>query len=52
MLRDITIGQYYNTKSCIHSLDPRCKLILLLVMMVAIFMVNSLAGYCTMIALT
>ena len=26
MLRDITIGQYYQTDSKIHKLDPRTKL--------------------------
>lgn len=26
MLRDITIGQYYQTDSVIHRLDPRVKL--------------------------
>ncbi len=45
MLRDITIGQYYNTKSSLHSLDPRCKLIGLLVMMVLIFVAHSVFEY-------
>ncbi len=27
MVRDITIGQYYKTKSFVHSLDPRTKII-------------------------
>ena len=26
MLRDITLGQYYQTDSVIHRLDPRVKL--------------------------
>lgn len=26
MLRDITIGQYYQTESVIHKLDPRVKI--------------------------
>ena len=26
MLRDITLGQYYQTESVIHRLDPRVKL--------------------------
>ena len=26
MLRDITLGQYYQTESVIHKLDPRVKL--------------------------
>ncbi|MBR5535351.1 MAG: energy-coupling factor transporter transmembrane protein EcfT [Clostridia bacterium] len=52
MLRDITIGQYYNTKSFIHSLDPRCKIISLAVMMVVIFMASSLAEYAVAITVT
>lgn len=26
MLRDITLGQYYQTESLIHKMDPRVKL--------------------------
>lgn len=50
MLRDITIGQYYNTKSPIHSLDVRVKIISLIVLMVAIFMVNSFFEYAVITA--
>ena len=28
MIRDITIGQYYQTDSVIHRLDPRFKIII------------------------
>lgn len=45
MLRDITIGQYYNTKSFVHALDPRCKLIGLIVMMVMIFIASGIVEY-------
>lgn len=45
MLRDITIGQYYNAKSFVHGLDPRTKLIGLIVLMVVIFMVNTWVEY-------
>lgn len=45
MLRDITIGQYYNGKSFVHSLDARCKLISLAVMMVLIFVAKSAVEY-------
>ena len=27
MLRDITLGQYYQTESVVHRLDPRVKLV-------------------------
>ncbi len=52
MLRDITIGQYYNTKSPIHSLDVRVKIISLIVMMVVIFMVKSFFEYAVITAFT
>ena len=31
MIKDITIGQYVDTASPVHKLDPRTKIILLLV---------------------
>lgn len=52
MLRDITIGQYYNGKSYVHSLDPRCKLIGLMVMMVLIFVAHSVVEYAFVTVLT
>ena len=45
MLRDITLGQYYNTKSVIHSLDPRTKILGTLVYMVSLFAFNSFWTY-------
>lgn len=52
MLRDITIGQYYNTKSVLHALDPRTKIIALLVMMVLVFVANSPVEYLVMTLVT
>ncbi|MCR5772708.1 MAG: energy-coupling factor transporter transmembrane protein EcfT [Butyrivibrio sp.] len=45
MLRDITIGQYYQTKSVIHDLDPRVKIVATLAFIIFLFMVDHLAGY-------
>lgn len=45
MLRDITIGQYYEEKSIIHSLDPRVKLFGSLVYMIALFLAKNIIGY-------
>lgn len=45
MLRDITIGQYYQTKSVIHELDPRVKIVATLAFIIFLFMVNNLTGY-------
>ncbi len=52
MLRDVTIGQYYNGKSFIHSLDPRCKITGLVVMMVLIFTAHSPVEYAFVIFAT
>ncbi len=35
-------GQYYNSNSFIHRLDPRTKLICLFVLMIAIFLINNI----------
>ena len=45
MLRDITIGQYYQTKSVIHSLDPRVKLMGTLVFIISLFIGKSVWMY-------
>ncbi|MCD8049213.1 MAG: energy-coupling factor transporter transmembrane protein EcfT [Clostridia bacterium] len=52
MFRDMTLGQYYNTKSVIHSLDPRTKLIILLAYMVMLFVIDTPAEHAVMIAFT
>ena len=52
MLKDITIGQFYNTSSPIHSLDPRTKLVGVFVFMVLIFIVSSPLEYISLGALT
>ena len=41
MIRDITIGQYYQTKSVIHELDPRVKLMGTLVFIISLFLGKS-----------
>lgn len=50
MLREITLGQYYNAKSAIHSLDPRVKLLGTFFYIASLFIVDGLAGY-AMVAL-
>ena len=45
MLRDITIGQYYQTESVIHRLDPRVKLGGTLLYIVSLFLFKNFAGY-------
>ena len=45
MLKDITLGQYFPGKSVIHLLDPRTKLIMLVVYIVALFVANNWISY-------
>ena len=45
MLKDITLGQYFPGKSPIHLLDPRTKLIMLVVYIVALFTSSGWLGY-------
>lgn len=50
MLKDITLGQYFPGKSIIHRLDPRTKLIILIVYIVALFLAKSWISYAVMLA--
>lgn len=45
MIRDITIGQYYQTDSPIHRLDPRVKLAGTLLYIVTLFLIKNIWGY-------
>ena len=48
MLKDITLGQYFPGNSTIHRLDPRTKLIMLVVYIVALFLAKGWVGYALM----
>ncbi len=45
MLRDITLGQYYQTESVIHKLDPRVKLVGTILYIISLFIFNNFTGY-------
>ena len=45
MLKDITLGQYFPGNSFIHRLDPRTKLIMLVVYIVALFLASGWVSY-------
>jgi len=45
MLRDITLGQYYQTESIIHKLDPRVKLGGTLLYIISLFLFKNFLGY-------
>ena len=50
MLKDITLGQYFPGNSVVHRLDPRTKLIMLVVYIVALFLAVSWVSYGLMAA--
>ena len=45
MLKDITLGQYFPGNSVVHRLDPRTKLIALIVYIIALFTAGSWLTY-------
>ena len=45
MLKDITLGQYFPGDSLIHKLDPRTKLIAVVLYIVALFQAKGWIGY-------
>ena len=45
MLRDITLGQYYQTESLIHKMDPRVKLGGTVLFIISLFFFKNYAGY-------
>ena len=50
MLKDITLGQYFPGDTVIHRLDPRTKLVLVVVYIVALFLAKSFVSYALMLA--
>ena len=45
MLKDITLGQYFPGDSFVHRLDPRTKLLMVIVYIVALFGATGWLGY-------
>ncbi|MDE6917122.1 MAG: energy-coupling factor transporter transmembrane protein EcfT, partial [Lachnospiraceae bacterium] len=45
MLRDITLGQYYQAESVIHRLDPRVKLGTTVLFIISLFAFDGFWGY-------
>ena len=52
MLKDITLGQYFPGDTVAHRLDPRTKLILVIVYIVALFQADGWAGYAAVTLVT
>ncbi len=45
ILKDITIGQYIPGNSLIHRMDPRAKIIALIIYIISIFFVKTFTGF-------
>lgn len=45
MLKDVAFGQYYPVNSPVHRMDPRAKIILLILYIVMIFIVKNFWGF-------
>ena len=50
MLKDITLGQFFPGSSVIHRLDPRTKLLMLIIYIVALFLANNWVSYLAVLA--
>ena len=50
MLKDITLGQYFHGTSVIHRLDPRTKLLGVILYIVALFLAKSWISYGVVLA--
>lgn len=48
MLKDITLGQYFPGTTLAHRLDPRTKILLVVLYIVALFCAKGAAGYALM----
>lgn len=45
MMNNIALGRYVPTNSAIHRIDPRIKIVAMIVLMVAVFMVKNFYAY-------
>ena len=52
MIKDITIGQYYNGDSVVHRLDARIKIVLTLAFIISIFICKSFPALGLMVLFT
>ncbi|MBQ9228686.1 MAG: energy-coupling factor transporter transmembrane protein EcfT [Eubacterium sp.] len=52
MLQNITIGQYFPGKSLIHKIDPRMKIVLILLLMASVFVCTSYPAIVLSLAMT
>lgn len=51
MLKDVTLGQFFPGKSILHRLDPRIKIISVILFIVAVFTASSAVSYAFLVLL-
>ena len=51
MLKNITLGQYFPGDTIVHRLDPRIKILVALLFLVAVFVVRTMWGFLALAAL-
>ena len=52
MLKDITLGQYFPGETVVHKLDPRTKLILVVLYIISLFQANGWISYAAITVIT
>ena len=52
MLKDITLGQYFPGDTVVHRLDPRTKILLVVMYIVGLFQANGWLGYALVTLMT
>ena len=48
MLKDVTLGQYFPGETIVHRLDPRIKIIIVVIYIVTLFMAKAALSYAVM----
>ncbi|MBQ4509133.1 MAG: energy-coupling factor transporter transmembrane protein EcfT, partial [Clostridia bacterium] len=48
---DVSLGQYYEANSCVHKLDPRTKLLFVIIFLVATFVAKNIYAFVLLVAL-
>ena len=52
MLKDITLGQFFPGNTVVHRLDPRTKLIIVVLYIVALFQAKGWVSYALLVLAT
>ena len=52
MLKDVTLGQYFPGDTIVHKLDPRTKILLIIIYIIALFNADSFLSYGIVLLIT